>query len=192
MGQVIDLHTPPARPEDNQGLIRDLARFSEGLLSEAFIKKKYNFDAAIWEAFGGDDKLVEMVEDEKIRRIRDGSVKRERAQNEIIDAPPILGGIMRDPNANERHKIDSIKALDALASTGAEAAPGASDRFIIQINLGEDVLKFNKSVKPNPHDIDPLNDINPFNDVDTDVTSTPWGIFAAIPKKDGGDNGGHI
>jgi hypothetical protein len=72
-------------------------------------------------ALGESDKLVELVEACKLRRIRSGATKRERAQNEIIDAPPILGGIMRDSNANERHRIDSIKALDARNTTARYA-----------------------------------------------------------------------
>jgi hypothetical protein len=121
------------------------------------------------------------------RRLRTGATKRERAQIEIVDAPPILGGIMRDPNANERHRIDSIKTLDALASTGAEAA-AAGARFEITINLGADldgkpiVEKYSKSIAIDANDTDP-NDIDP-------------GVIAAIATKKlpggGGDGEGHI
>ena len=114
------------------------------------------------------------------RRLRTGATKRERAQIEIVDAPPILGGIMRDPNANERHRIDSIKTLDALASTGAEAA-AAGARFEITINLGADhIEQYSKSIAIDANDTDP-NDIDP-------------GVIAAIATKKlpGGGDGGHI
>ena len=86
---------------------------------------------------------------------------------------------MRDPNANERHRIDSIKTLDALASTGAEAA-AAGARFEITINLGSDTERYSKSIAIDPNDIDP-------NDIDTtDV------IAAITMKKDDGGGQGHI
>ena len=88
---------------------------------------------------------------------------------------------MRDPNANERHRIDAIKTLDGLASTGAEAA-AAGARFEITINLGADHIEhYSKSIAINPNDIDP-------NDVDT------TNVIAAIAmnKSKDGDGGGHI
>jgi len=89
---------------------------------------------------------------------------------------------MRDPNANERHRIDSIKTLDALASTGAEAA-AAGARFEITINLGSDTEHYSKSIAIDPNDTDPN---------DTDRTQS---ALAAItmnkPRGDGGGQG-HI
>ena len=156
MGDVVKL---PIGLLDDHAFIVDMARYADGLLTEAQIKKKYRFDATTWEKLGNDDALVEKIEAEKQRRIRDGSTKRERAQVEVVDAPPILGGIMRDPNANERYRIDSIKTLDALAANGPESVP-AVDRFIIKIDLsgdgsGTDVLHFNKSITIDANDTAP-------------------------------------
>jgi hypothetical protein len=151
------------------------------------VKAKYHLSKEEWEALGTNDALVEKIESTKIQRIRSGRTKRERAQNEIIDAPPILAGIMRNPNANERHKIDSIKTLDALATGGSSENAAAGTRFEIRIDLsagGGEVTTYNKSISIDASDIDP------FNDVDTDVTSTPWGMFAAIStKKTDGSSG---
>jgi hypothetical protein len=61
-------------------LIVDCVRFAEGLLDERAIRKKYRFDDSAWEALGSNDALIEAVEAEKVRRIRDGSTKREKAQ----------------------------------------------------------------------------------------------------------------
>ena len=85
---------------------------------------------------------------------------------------------MRDPNANERHRIDSIKTLDALASTGAEAA-AAGAGFEITINLGADHIEhYSKSIEINVDDVDP-------NHVGTtDV------IAAITTNKSKGDGGG--
>ena len=55
----------------------------------------------------------------------------------------------------------------------------AADRFVIQINLGSDVLKFDKSIEINPNDIDP-------NDTGT-APQGPWPVIAANKRKDDGD-----
>ena len=178
MGNVIDLK--PAQLEDDE-LIENLARFADGTLSEAAVKARHHLSNDDWAALGESDKLVELVEACKLRRIRTGATKRERAQIEILDAPPILGGIMRDLNANERHRIDSIKTLDALANTGAEAA-AAGARFEITINLGSDTERYSKSIEINPNDIDPHH------------VGTTDGIAAITMSKlrDDGGGQGHI
>ena len=134
MGDVIDLRGQSAHLEDDE-LIENLARFADGTLCEAAVKARHHLSNEEWAAMGENDRLVELVEAAKLRRIRTGATKRERAQIEIVDGPPILGKIMRDPGSNARHVIDAVKALDGLASTGAEAA-AAGARFEITINLG--------------------------------------------------------
>jgi hypothetical protein len=173
MGDVIDLKSVGGQ---DHGFVVDLARFREGLLDEKAIRKKYRLADDIWEKFGQDDELIRKVEEESVRRVRDGSCKRERAQQLVVQAPTVLGGIMNDVSVSPRNKVDAIKTLDGMATGGPESAP-AADRFVITINLGEDVIRFNKSIKPDADDIDP------FNEVDT-------GVIAAIATKklpDGGD-----
>ena len=135
MGDVVDLHSQPAHLEDDE-LIENLARFADGTLSEAAGESKAPPQQRRLGGDGRERPAGRTGRGRKLRRIRTGATKRERAQIEIVDGPPILGKIMRDPNANERHRIDSIKTLDALASTGAEAA-AAGARFEITINLGQ-------------------------------------------------------
>jgi hypothetical protein len=178
MGDV-DLQGQPAGLEDNLEFVADCCRYAENILSEEAIKKKYRFDDATWESLGENDTLVEAIEAEKIRRIRNGSTKRERAQKLVVQAPDVLGGIMLDASASPKHRIDSAKALDAFAANGSEAAP-ASDRFQITINLGADVLHFDKSIAVD------ANDVDPFNDTDT----TPQELLAAIAANKRKDDGG--
>jgi hypothetical protein len=157
-------------------------------LSEGQVKARHHLSNEAWAAMGESDRLVELVEAAKLRRIRTGATKRERAQIEVIDGPTVLGRIMRDPNANERHRIDSIKTLDALAATGGEAK-GASERFTITINLGADtdgkpvIERYSKSLAVNADDVDP-------NDID----AAPQDVIAAIAvnRPKGGDDGGHL
>jgi hypothetical protein len=183
MGEVVDLHGQPARLEDNQEFVADCARYAEGILSEEAVKKKHHFDDDTWEKLGNNEALIEAIEAEKIRRIRNGSTKRERAQQLVVQAPDVLGGIMLDASASPKHRIDASKTLDAFAANGPEAAP-AADRFQIIINLGDDVLKFDKSIEINPNDIDPHN-TDP-NDIDP----LPRGVIAAIAAKKKDDGSG--
>ena len=181
MGDVADIPGQPAHLEENPEFISDLCRYAEGLLSEQGVKKKYRFDDATWDKLGENDELVEKIEAEKTRRIRNGDTKRERAQKLVVQAPDVLVGIMLDASASPKHRIDSAKALDAFAANGPERAAPASDRFVITINLGTDVLHFDKSIAPDPSDIDPFNDID----------ATPQGVLAAIAtnKPRGGNDG---
>jgi len=137
---------------ENQALLEDLARYSEGILSQQQVKKRWQelIDEKTWETLGSDDALVQAIELEKARRVRSGAAKRERAQQHIVKAPDILEKIMSDDSANARHRVDSIKALDALADPGPQAAPPA-DRFIITIDLTADAKL--RSAEPDPNDV---------------------------------------
>ena len=120
-------------------LIVDCARFREGLLDEKAIRKKYRFDEAAWEALGNDE-MVRAVEEESVRRVRDGSVRKEKSQKLMVSAPDVLGAIMNSgSDVSPRHKIDSAKVLNDFASNGPAGTPGAdATRFLIQINLGSE------------------------------------------------------
>jgi len=180
MSEMIDLAGQAAPLEDDE-LIENLARFADGTLSEAAVKSRHHLSNEEWSALGDSDRLVELVEAAKLRRIRTGATKRERAQLEIIDGPPILGKIMRDPNANARHVIDSVKALDALASTGAEAA-AAGTRFEITINLGADHIEhYSKSIAIDANDTDP-----------NEVERTTRAAITMNKSKSGDDGEGHL
>ena len=81
------------------------AGYSENILSEAAVKKKYRFDDATWASLGDNEALIEKIEAEKTRRIRNGDTKRERAQVLVTQAPDVLGGIMLDASASPKHRI---------------------------------------------------------------------------------------
>jgi hypothetical protein len=166
---------------ENHEFVCDLARFSENLLTEKFIRKKYgNLTEATWTRLGKNDELVSAVEAEKIRRTRDGSSKREKSQQLIVAAPDILSGIMTNA-ASPKHQIDAIKTLDSFTGTPGESAP-VGDRFIISIVLNADdpstehTETYSKSIKIDPDDVDPY--------------ASPAGVIAASTKKTDGDGGG--
>ena len=73
---------------------------------------------------GGNAALLAAVEDEKIRRINSGQQKREKSQKLIATAPEFLDGIMNDPGASPRHRVDAIKTRDLFArELGPKACP---------------------------------------------------------------------
>jgi hypothetical protein len=171
---------------ENQDFITDFARYSEAILDEKFLRRKYRFSNDVWERLGSDEALIERIEDERLRRQRSGESKREIAQKHIVKAPAILDSIMSDPGANNRHRVDAIKTLDAIASPPAQAAAADASRFVIQINLGTDadgreiVEHYNK-----PRAIG-------ISDDGSSIDTTPQDVIAAIAAKNrsGGDSNG--
>jgi len=141
---------------ENDELVSDLARFSESILTQEQVRKKHHLlgDEA-WEQMGSDDLLVEMVEAEKIRRIKNGSAKRELARLHLVKAPAVLDSILSDPKANPRHRIDSAKALNDLSEFAPQRPAGEEDRVVVRIDLSADtknpadVLTFEAVARPN-------------------------------------------
>ena len=176
MGDVVSF---PTAFEDDQEFIADCCRFAEGILDEKAVRKKYKLADDTWEALANNDVLVAAIELEKVRRVRDGSAKREKAQALVVKAPDVLCDILLDNTANARHRIDSAKTLNDFAANGPDRARRRRTDLLIQINLGEDVsLKFNKSIRPlEPGEIDP-----------DDTDSMPH--LAAIAMKNPTESGG--
>jgi hypothetical protein len=173
---------------NNHDFITDCARYAEGVLTEQHVRKKYRLADETWEALGHDEALIEQIELEKIRRIRSGAAKRERAQQLVTKAPDVLSGIMLDAGQSAKHRIDSAKVLDAFSGIGPEAT-AAADRFQITIVLSADEkIRINKSIAVNPNDAAPVDGEIIDHDDDTD---TAQGFCAAIAaRKDDGGGGG--
>jgi hypothetical protein len=127
--------------KDNHEFVNHMAQFAEGICTQQDVQNHWRFDAATWELLGSDDELVRAIEETKIHRIRSGAAKRERAQQHVVRGVDVLSKIMDDPNANPRHRVDSVKALDTLADPGKQTTPPA-EKFIITIDLtGDNKLK---------------------------------------------------
>ena len=74
----------------------------------------------------------------------------------LEDAMPILGARMKNPDTPLPAAVEAAKFFARNAGIGeSEATQAPGERFIITINLGNDEkLKYNKSIAPNPNDID--------------------------------------
>jgi hypothetical protein len=151
---------------NDHGFISDLARFAEGIVSQQEVKKKYRLEESEWDALGENDALVRAVTEEKVRRIRNGTSAREKAQLKFIAAPDVLGNILSDDSASPRHRIEASRELRAVAAVGPEATPTA-ERFVITINLGSDVdgketkLVIDKPITPGVDDDGKVIDVGP-------------------------------
>ena len=141
----------------NTEFLADMARFAETILSEADVRKRHYLNDNDWERLGSDERLIRAIEDEKIRRVRNGAHAREKAQQVFVKAPDVLDEILSDKSASPRHKIESSRELRAIAAVGPEATPTA-ERFVITINLGEDhKLVINKPIAVGPDDGEIIN-----------------------------------
>jgi hypothetical protein len=137
---------------NNAELLEDLCRYQEGLYTQQQVKKRWRgvIDEKTWNELGSDDALIEAIEARRVQRVRSGAFKRERSQQLITKAPDILEKIMSDNSANERHRIDAVKALDSLTDPGPQTTPPA-DKFYIRIDLSADSKL--RSAEPDPNDV---------------------------------------
>jgi len=161
----------------NTEFLADMARFAETILSEADVRKRHYLNDNDWERLGSDERLIRAIEDEKIRRVRNGAHAREKAQQVFVKAPDVLDEILSDKSASPRHKIESSRELRAIAAMGPETTPTA-ERFVITINLGEDhKLIIDKPIRPTAHDDGEV------------IEQELLPMIAANKRKDGGDGG---
>jgi hypothetical protein len=164
---------------ENHELLSDLARYAEDILSDHDIKKKYRFDNATWTRLCTDEKFIEKIEAEKVRRVRNGATARERAQKLFTTTPTVLGNILHDETKPSRHRIEAAKEIRAVAATGPDATSASEEKFSIVINLGEDYkLVVDKPIRPTPND-------------DNTIDSTAQELFPVIAAKNREGNGGN-
>ena len=105
----------------------------------------------------------------------------------FAEAPAVLGTILHGNDVSPRHKIESARELRAIAANRPEAA-APETRFIISIDLGGgEVLKFNKSIECNAHDVDPD---SPDTNIDADADAAPQSLLAALAAKNNSGDGG--
>jgi hypothetical protein len=124
---------------ESADFVLDFCRFSESLLSEKFLRRKYAFDQATWERLGSDERVIEAIESARVMRMRNGDSAREKAQQIFVAAPAVIGSILNDSSANAKHRIEASREIRTIANVGPESTPSA-DRFEIKIILTGDTL----------------------------------------------------
>ena len=93
-------------------------------------------DDAGWQQLAVNEPLQQRVGAQKEKRIRNGEAAREKAAHLFVEAPTVLGDILRDPTNSPRHRVDAIRELRACAGVGAEDKPADGERIRISINFG--------------------------------------------------------
>src|SRR5262245_59857367 len=126
MGDILNLRGFPI-PLDTplgQSFVIDVARASEGLMSDDEIQSKYELTPEAWQNSTKDKALVRAIRAERERRVLNGTAAREAAAKHFVKAPAILDGIMSDAYSSPRHKIEAIKELRQTAiGENAEGVP---------------------------------------------------------------------
>jgi hypothetical protein len=126
----------------------DCTRFVEGLVTEAQLRKKYALDDKEWQALADHEELQRAVGAQKERRIRSGEAAREKAAALFVEAPAVLGDIIKDNTASPRHRVDAIRELRACASGAEDATKADKERFVIRINFGSQKVHREIDLKP--------------------------------------------
>jgi hypothetical protein len=131
--------------------VTDCVRFIENLITEEQLRKKYQLDDAGWQQLATNEPLQQRVGSQKEKRIRSGEAAREKAAALFVEAPAVLGDIIKDNTASPRHRVDAIRELRACASGAEDTTKTDKERFIISINFGSHKLHKEielKAVKP--------------------------------------------
>ena len=141
MGEIVTFPIP-IDSDLGRALMVDCARFQEGIVTEKAFRKKYKFDEAAWEKLN-DDAFVRAIEEESVRRIRDGFRQARKGAAAGREGAGCGGVHHAERRANDRHRLDACKVLNDFSANGPQGVP-AADRFQITINLGtptEPILK---------------------------------------------------
>jgi hypothetical protein len=131
-----------------QAFTTDCVRFIEGIVTEEQLRKKYRLDDKEWEALADHEELQRAVGAQKERRIRSGEAAREKAAHLFVEAPAVLGDIIRDGTASPRHRVDAIRELRACASGAEDTMKTNKERFIINLNFGSAKVYREIDLKP--------------------------------------------
>jgi hypothetical protein len=124
--------------ETGKSFISDCARNTEGLLPDLEIRTRYGLSNEDWEGLAGNTQLLCALRTERERRVVSGEAAREAAQRHYAKAPDVLGGILADEHVSPRHRIEAAKELRQVAGNELDNSSGATEKFVININLGGD------------------------------------------------------
>ncbi len=135
--------------EIGRAFVADCARHIEGLVADSDIKNKWGLNDEDWGGLATNAPLLQVVRTERENRITNGDAAREAAQRYFANAPTVLGDILSNEQVSPRHRIEAARELRQVAGEGPSVAPGAGEKFVIKIDLGEDKkLVFEKEIAP--------------------------------------------
>ena len=140
----------PLNSDVGGAFITDLSRNKERLLSDDRVCEKYDIQPANWTQITQSKAIRLAVNAEHERRMLNGTAAQEAAARIFTESPEVMGAILRDQQANPRHRVEASRELRATARFDDDEKPSAdAERFVITINLGnapEDKLVFDCGV----------------------------------------------
>ena len=140
----------PLASDIGYAFLTDLCRNKERLFSDQQVCAKYEIEPANWTQITQSKAIRLAVNAEHERRMLNGTAAQEAAARIFTESPEVMGSILRDQQANPRHRVEASRELRATARFDDDEKPSAdAERFVITINLGnapEDKLVFDCGV----------------------------------------------
>jgi hypothetical protein len=126
----------PLTSDVGHAFVVDCARNRERLFSDDQIREKYDISPDAWGEIAKNKALRLAINSESERRMLNGTAAQEAAAKVFAESPEVMGTILRDQQANPRHRIEASKELRATARFDDEKPGADTERFTITINLG--------------------------------------------------------
>jgi hypothetical protein len=121
-----------------QAFVTDACRSAESLLSDKDLIEIYSVNPAELVALSKNTEFARALRAERDRRVRSRQAARESAAQIFVRAPKVMGEILDNAQANDRHRIEAARELRAQAAPESTSVAANEDRFTITINLGAD------------------------------------------------------
>jgi hypothetical protein len=128
----------PLASDVGHAFVTDCARNRERLFSDEQIREKYDISPDAWTEIAKNKSLRLAINSESERRMLNGTTAQEAAAKVFAESPEVMGAILRDQQANPRHRIEASKELRATARFDDEKPGADAEHFTITINLGAD------------------------------------------------------
>lgn len=162
---TIVLHGKPVALDSHEGhqFVVDCTRAGEGLVDDKTLQEVYEISPENWAQIDKNPTLIKAIRDERKRRIRSGAAAREAACEYYAKAPTTMNAIMTNGKMPARHRIEAAKEIrqQAIGGDGVESSAEATEKFVININLGNDAESFKREVEINPNRFKPIIDHEP-------------------------------
>ena len=126
----------PLNSDIGCAFVTDLSRNKERLFSDQQVCEKYDITPDDWTTITQNKALRLLVNAEHERRMLRGTAAQEAAAKVFAESPEVMGTILRDQQANPRHRIEASKELRATARFDDKKDTADTERFTITINLG--------------------------------------------------------
>jgi hypothetical protein len=121
---------------EGRDFVADCVRAGEGLLSDREVQSKYEIATSAWKNITKNKALIQAIRAESERRTRTGIAAQEAASKHFAGAPKVLNELMTDPKTHPKFRIESARELRAVAIGDGNRDAASTDKFVININLG--------------------------------------------------------